>query len=73
MFKAENMRQFKRSFVGKFPKPSLIQPVNTILLRNCIFFAWNHLLEINNQCEGDEFIKHNFYQPTYKFSEKLLS
>jgi len=68
----EKKRQLKRIYVSRFPNKGTIQPINTILLRNCIFYAQNLLLADQN-CEGDEFIKCNFYHPTYKFSETLLS
>jgi hypothetical protein len=35
----EMKRQLKRVYVSRFPVKGTIQPINTILLRNCIFFA----------------------------------
>jgi len=54
------------------PEQGKISELNTILLRNAVFYARNLLLQVQS-CEGDEFIKKNFYQPTFKFSERILS
>ena len=43
-FMAENRKQLKRSFIGKFPPKGSIAKLNTILLRNAIFFARNLLV-----------------------------
>ena len=44
-FMDENKRNLKRSFVGKFPPKGSLAKINTILLRNAIFFARNLLLQ----------------------------
>ena len=43
-FMDENKRKLKRSFVGKFPPKGSLAKINTILLRNAVFFARNLLL-----------------------------
>ena len=43
-FMSENRRQLKRSYIGKYPPQDSIDKVNTILLRNAIFYARNLLL-----------------------------
>ena len=71
-FTEENRRKLKRDWVGKFPPDGSIEKVNTILLRNTIFYARNLLLQ-NQACEGDEFIKKNYFQPTFRFSQRILN
>lgn len=59
--------------MGKYPPEDCkVEKVNTILLRNAIFYARNIMIQ-NQTCEGDEFIKKDFFQPTFKFSNKLLN
>ena len=68
----DSLKELKRKFVAQYPPKGSLSRINTILLRNCVFFAWNFLLNTDQSCEGDEFVKKNFYKPTYKFSERLL-
>lgn len=43
------------------------------MLRNAIFYARNLLLQTDQDCEGDEFFKSNFFQPTFKFNQRILN
>jgi hypothetical protein len=44
IYAEENKRSLKRIYVGKYPPKGTITPINTILLRNCIFYALNCIL-----------------------------
>ena len=50
-----------------------ISKVNTILLRNAMFFARNLLLQTTQSCEGDEFIKKDFLVASFSFNPRILS
>ena len=56
----ENKRQLKRSYIGKYPPEGSIEKINTILLRNAVFYA-RSLLLLDQDCEGEEFVKRNYY------------
>jgi len=71
VFTHERKRKLKRQFVSKFPPAERVGEVNTILLRISIFFAYNLLL-LNQDCEGTEFVKQDYYKGTYSFPPKLL-
>ena len=43
------------------------------MLRNAIFYARNLLLQSTQKCEGDEFIKRDFFEPTFKFNQRILN
>ena len=68
----ENKRQLKRNYIGKYPAKGSLAKVNTILLRNIVFFARNLLMQ-TQACEGDEFIKQDYYKPTFKFNSRILN
>jgi hypothetical protein len=71
-FQKERKRNLKRAYVGLFPENrDEVGDVNTILLRIAIFFAHNLLL-LSQDCDGTEFIKHDFFKCTYSFPPKLL-
>ena len=67
-FMDENKRQLKRKYITKYPPKDSLMKVNTILLRNAVFYARNLLLQSSTECEGDEFIKRDFYDPTFRFN-----
>lgn len=45
--------------------------INIILLQNAIFVAKNILNDINETCEGDEYIKKNFLVPRFEATSSI--
>lgn len=71
----ENKRKLKRKFWNRYPhedKAVQLGMINIKLLENSLFYVQNLLNDINESCEGDEFIKKNFYIPRYEFSQKTI-
>lgn len=68
IFKLENKKSLKRKYYNQFPsneKEKSLGMINILLLQNAIFYAKNVLNDINDTCEGDEFIKKSFEIPRF--------
>lgn len=70
----DNRRKLKEKYCNIYPndkEKKQLGLTNIILLQNALFFAKNILHDINELCEGDEYIKKNFYVPRFDFSPQI--
>ena len=61
--RTQGRKQFMRKYGGVYGEDVGI--VNVDLLEAALFFAQNILNDINETCEGDEYIKKNYIIPRY--------
>ena len=74
IFKTQSKKAIKKKYFRTYPSDQeLVEMgrVNIVLLQNAIFYAKNVLNDINETCEGDEYIKRNFYFPRFELSNRV--
>eukprot|EP00347_Sterkiella_histriomuscorum_P009991 403339101 len=75
IFKHQNKRDLKRqsmSILHNQEEQTKLGTVNLVLLQNAIFYAYNMIRDLSESCEGDEFIKKDFYKDRYEFQAKIV-